>query len=67
MTGDVTLSRIYGRLDCRAALSALARGGPYASHRVFFADEAVAVSAGYRPCAVCMPEAYSAWKGRRTG
>jgi len=59
--------RIYGRLDCRAALAALARGGPYARHRVFFADEASAVSAGYRPCAVCMPEAYSAWKTRRSG
>jgi methylphosphotriester-DNA--protein-cysteine methyltransferase len=30
--------------------------------RVFFADEATAVAAGYRPCAVCMPAAYAEWK-----
>lgn len=51
----------YGRLDCRAALRAIARGG-YVTHRVFFADEATAIAAGYRPCAVCMPQAYAAWK-----
>ncbi|HEY2100575.1 MAG TPA: hypothetical protein VGH72_29215, partial [Pseudonocardia sp.] len=50
-----------GRLDCRSALRALARGG-YARHRVFFADEATAVAAGYRPCAVCLPARYRAWK-----
>lgn len=54
-------SRIYGRLDCRAALRAIARGG-YVKHRVFFPDEATAISAGYRPCAVCMPEEYAGWK-----
>lgn len=53
--------RIYGRLDCPSALRAIARGG-YATHRVFFADESVAVAAGYRPCAVCCPERYAAWK-----
>ncbi|GAB2475718.1 Ada metal-binding domain-containing protein [Comamonas humi] len=53
--------KLYGRLDCRAALQALARGG-YVRQRVFFADEATAVAAGYRPCAVCMPEAYARWK-----
>lgn len=51
----------YGRLDCRAALRAIARGG-YIKHRMFFADEAAAIEAGYRPCAVCMPERYAAWK-----
>lgn len=57
--------RIYGRLDCPAALRAIARGG-YVKQRVFFADEATARAAGYRPCAVCMPEAYRAWKlGRK--
>ncbi len=65
--GGHAKSRIYGRLDCRAALAAIARGGPYARHRVFFADEVSAVSAGYRPCAVCMPEAYAAWKAERDG
>lgn len=54
-------SRIYGRLDCRAALQALARGG-YVRYRVFFADADSAVAAGYRPCAVCLPGAYAQWK-----
>lgn len=51
----------YGRLDCRAALQAIARGG-YVRHRVFFADEATAIAAGYRPCAVCLPREYADWK-----
>jgi len=54
-------ARIYGRLCCRAALQAIARGG-YVGHRVFFLDEVTAVAAGYRPCAVCLPEQYAAWK-----
>ena len=32
--------------------------------RVFFADEATAVRAGYRPCAVCMRAEYDAWKSK---
>jgi hypothetical protein len=56
-------TRIYGRLDCPAALRAIARGG-YVRHRVFFRDAATARAAGYRPCAVCMPEAYARWKAR---
>ena len=56
--------RIYGRLDCPAALRAIARGG-YAKQRVFFRDEDTAVAAGYRPCAVCLPQAYAAWKSSR--
>ena len=61
-------SRLYGRLDCPAALRAIARGG-YVKNRVFFADEKTAVSAGFRPCAVCLPESYARWKaakGRRS-
>jgi methylphosphotriester-DNA--protein-cysteine methyltransferase len=54
-------SRIYGRLDCPSALRAIAAGG-YVRDRVFFADEATAVAAGYRPCSVCMPGAYARWK-----
>ncbi|HYQ65505.1 Ada metal-binding domain-containing protein [Actinophytocola sp.] len=53
--------RLYGRLDCPSALRAIAGGG-YVRHRVFFADEATAVAAGYRPCAVCLPERYRAWR-----
>ncbi len=58
-------SRIYGRLDCPAALRALRRGG-YRANRVFFANEIDAVMAGYRPCAVCLPDEYAAWKRCRT-
>ncbi len=54
-------ARIYGRLDCPSALRALARGG-YVGQRVFFRDEATAVAAGYRPCAVCCPQQYQAFK-----
>jgi hypothetical protein len=54
-------SKLYGRLDCRAALQAIERGG-YVRHRVFFADEPTAKAAGYRPCAVCMPQQHTAWK-----
>jgi methylphosphotriester-DNA--protein-cysteine methyltransferase len=61
-------TKIYGRLDCRAARAALARGG-YAGHRVFFATAADAVAAGYRPCAVCLPGEYARWRlrSRRAG
>lgn len=59
-------TRIYGRLDCPSALRAIARGG-YVTHRVFFADEATAIAAGYRPCATCLPDAYQAWKQRLSG
>ncbi|MDS0856086.1 metal-binding protein [Burkholderia pseudomultivorans] len=58
-------NRIYGRLDCRSALQAIARGG-YVEYRVFFRDEETAVAAGYRPCAVCLPEKYAAWKAAST-
>jgi hypothetical protein len=53
--------RLYGRLDCPAALRALSRGG-YVRDRVFFADPETARAAGYRPCAVCSPAEYAAWK-----
>ncbi|MEU8827633.1 Ada metal-binding domain-containing protein [Streptomyces sp. NPDC048636] len=57
-------ARIYGRLDCPSALRALARGG-YRRDRVFFADEATALAAGYRPYAVCLPARYTRWKANR--
>ena len=57
-------TRIYGRLDCPSARRAIAGGG-YVAHRVFFADAATAVRAGYRPCAVCRPDDYRAWKAGR--
>jgi methylphosphotriester-DNA--protein-cysteine methyltransferase len=51
--------RIYGRLDCRSAVGSLPTG--YAKVRVFFADEATALAAGYRPCGTCMREEYRTW------
>lgn len=57
-------SRIYGRLDCPSALRAIARGG-YVRHRVFFADEAVAATAGFRPCGTCCKDRHRKWKTAR--
>jgi methylphosphotriester-DNA--protein-cysteine methyltransferase len=62
--GGYKPSRIYGRLDCPSALRAIAKGG-YVRHRVFFADEATAIAAGYRPCGVCMQAEYREWKARQ--
>jgi methylphosphotriester-DNA--protein-cysteine methyltransferase len=59
-------TKIYGRLDCPSALRAIARGG-YVSQRVFFLDERQARAAGFRPCAVCLPQKYRAWKSRKRG
>jgi methylphosphotriester-DNA--protein-cysteine methyltransferase len=58
-------NKIYGRLDCAGALRWIEKGH-YVKQRVFFADEATAVSAGYRPCARCMPAEYAEWKKRAT-
>lgn len=67
--GGYRAGKRYGRLDCRAARQAMARGGNAGSHgdtyvknRVFFLDEATAIQAGYRPCGVCLPAQYAAWK-----
>jgi 3-methyladenine DNA glycosylase/8-oxoguanine DNA glycosylase len=54
-------NKVYGRLDCAGARQWIAKGH-YVAQRVFFADEATAVAAGYRPCARCLPERYAAWK-----
>ena len=58
--------RIFGRLDCPSALRYL-RLGYYLRHRVFFASADVALAAGYRPCARCLPDAYAAWKAGERG
>ena len=60
--GGYRKERRYGRRDCKVARRALQEGGLYAQQRVFFADEATAIAAGYRPCAKCMPDEYRAWK-----
>lgn len=54
-------NKIFGLLDCPAAVRAIARGG-YVTQRVFFLDVATATAAGYRPCASCMPDAYREWR-----
>jgi methylphosphotriester-DNA--protein-cysteine methyltransferase len=54
-------TKVHGLLDCPAALRAINRGG-YVKWRVFFADDEAALSAGFRPCAVCLPEKYRRWK-----
>lgn len=59
--GGHRAGRIYGRLDCPTALRAIARG-TYVKNRVFFADEATAVTAGYRPCAACCKPRFQAWR-----
>ena len=51
----------YGRLDCPCAARWIAKGH-YVKHRVFFADEATAIDAGYRPAACCLKERYVLWK-----
>ncbi|WP_375444032.1 Ada metal-binding domain-containing protein [uncultured Fibrella sp.] len=48
--------KIYGQLNCRAGKRMNAR------NRVFFQNQIEAVDAGFRPCAVCLPEAYKRWK-----
>jgi hypothetical protein len=61
LLGGHKKGKIYGRLDCPSALRAIA-SGHYVKYRVFFADEATAIQAGYRPCAVCLPKQYGVWK-----
>ncbi|WML44516.1 Ada metal-binding domain-containing protein [Neobacillus sp. PS3-40] len=58
-------SKIYGKMDCPAALRAIAKGG-YVKYRVFFADEKTAIEAGFRPCGVCLPEKYAKWKKQKS-
>jgi methylphosphotriester-DNA--protein-cysteine methyltransferase len=62
LLGGHSRTRVYGRLDCPVALSLLRRGFE-PRYRVFFADEATAVAAGYRPCGACMRAEYQRWKG----
>ena len=59
-------TRIYGRLDCPAALRSIARGG-YATHRVFFLNAQTARAAGYCPCAICLSDDYTRWRAELRG
>src|SRR2546428_4676036 len=55
--------RLYGRLDCPAALRAIARGG-HVKNRLFFPDEETAIAARDRPCAACLPRTPARWEAR---
>lgn len=58
--------KIYGRLDCGAARSSVARyGEAYTKHRVFFASAEAAIGAGFKPCGSCMHAEYLQWKQRQ--
>lgn len=61
MLGGNKKLKIYGRLDCPSAKKWIEKGY-YVSNRVFFENEDIAIAAGYRPCAVCMPNEYEKWK-----
>ena len=57
--------QVYGTMDCGAARSTRQRfPQAFLEHRVFFADEAAARAAGYRPCGSCLRERYVDWKTR---
>lgn len=51
----------YGRMDCPATKAPL-RNGTYQRSRVFFTDEATALSCGYKPCGRCMRERRKEWE-----
>ena len=57
--------KIYGTLDCKGAARWIEKGH-YIKQRVFFADEAAAIAAGFRPCFGCMREKYEEWKRSNT-
>jgi len=61
LLGGHRRTKVYGTMDCPVALSLLRRGFE-PRHRVFFADEATAMAAGFRPCGACMRHRYAAWK-----
>lgn len=56
--------KIYGRLDCPSAKKWIEKRY-YVNNRVFFENEEIAILAGYRPCAVCMPDKYKEWKNNQ--
>ena len=61
MFGGNKKLKIYGKIDCPSALMWIKKGF-YINNRVFFENEEIAVKAGYRPCAKCMPDEYNKWK-----
>jgi methylphosphotriester-DNA--protein-cysteine methyltransferase len=55
LAGNRTL-KIYGNLRCASGKSMKKK------NRVFFLNEAEALTAGYRPCGNCMSPAFRQWK-----
>ena len=51
--------KIYGHLHCKSGQRMKA------ANRVFFASEAEARAAGYRPCGHCMKKEYRQWANKR--
>ena len=51
--------KLYGALHCQVARKNLLN---YSQDRVFFADRAIAIAAGYHPCAACCREEYILWR-----
>jgi methylphosphotriester-DNA--protein-cysteine methyltransferase len=61
--GGNRAQKVYGTMTCGSARSTSRRWPEaFLRHRVFFADEAAALAAGYRPCGSCLREKYRAWK-----
>lgn len=62
--GGCRSTKIYGRMDCSAALRALNSPGRevYIRNRVFFQDEATALAAGFRPCGRCLRDKYKEYQ-----
>ncbi len=52
--------KIFGQLNCAAGRRMKTE------NRVFFKETKEALSAGFRPCARCMPKQYRAWRKRKT-
>ena len=61
--GGYRKNKIYGRMDCRAALRAIEKGGYINEYFLLMNKQAIA--AGYRPCGVCLREKYVIWKENR--
>jgi hypothetical protein len=57
--------KTYGLLNCGLPACGFPDRGLPPNHpkiRVYFADEDIAIAAGYRPCGGCLPQRYQQWK-----
>ena len=62
--GGHSKQKVYGRADrCPAATRNLSNYPTlFWQHSVWFATEADAIAAGFRPCGACLRERYAEWK-----